>query len=179
LIVRHLKPDDSIPALTKLLHDAYARLGKMGFNCTAVDQTEETTRKRIARGDCIVALEAGDLVGTIMFYSPARSSGCPWYERANTATIGQFAVLPSQQGKGIGTLLLHEAERLTVKHGAEELALDTSEGAHHLIGWYEREGFRFVEYAKWKGKTYRSVVMSKSVVGVGNNMPREAAADGR
>jgi len=50
---------------------------------------------------------------------------------------------------------------LGISSGATELALDTSEGADHLIAWYERKGFRFVEYAQWKGKSYRSVIMSK------------------
>jgi ribosomal protein S18 acetylase RimI-like enzyme len=164
MIIRHLTPGDSIPALTDLLHAAYAGLGKMGFNYTAVDQTEDVTLKRIARGDCLVAVEAGILVGTIMFHAPSRSNGCPWYDRPGTATIGQFGVHPDQQGRGVGTLLLREAESLAISHGADELALDTSEGAHHLIGWYERAGFRSVDHAQWKGKTYRSVIMSRSVM---------------
>ena len=161
LIVRELAPTDSIADLTALLHAAYAQLGAMGFNYTAVDQTEDVTRKRIFRGHCLVATGDGALVGTIMFYAPGQSAGCPCYERADVATIGQFGVLPGRQGTGIGTRLLREAEALAVASGAAELALDTSEGANHLIGWYEREGFRFVEHAQWKGKTYRSVIMSK------------------
>jgi GNAT superfamily N-acetyltransferase len=164
MIIRHLAPGDSIPALTDLLHAAYACLGEMGFNYTAVDQTEEITLKRIARGDCLVAVDAGVLLGTIMFHSPGRSSGCPWYDRPGTATTGQFGVHPDQQGRGVGTLLLREAESLAISHGADELALDTSEGAHNLISWYERAGFHFVEHAQWKGKTYRSVIMSKRVM---------------
>ena len=161
LVVRALAPKDSIVAMTELLHAAYAGLGAMGFNYTAVDQTEEVTRKRIARGDCVVATDDGVLVGTIMVHAPGRSTGCPCYERPGTATIGQFAVRPDRQGNGVGTLLLRQAERLAVASGAAELALDTSEGAGHLIAWYEREAFRFVEYAQWEGKTYRSVIMSK------------------
>ena len=52
---------------------------------------------------------------------------------------------------------------LAISNGAAELALDTSEGADHLIAWYERIGFRIVEYAQWKGKRYRSVIMSKTL----------------
>ncbi len=161
LVVRALAYTDSIAAVTELLHAAYARLGAMGFNYTAVDQTEEVTRQRIGRGDCLVAVDDGVLVGTIMFHAPGRSSGCPCYERLDVATIGQFGVLPDRQGDGIGLRLLQEAERLAVASGATELALDTSEEADHLVSWYEREGFRFVEHAQWEGKTYRSVIMSK------------------
>lgn len=135
----------------------------MGFNYTAFDQSEEVTRERIAGGSCLVAVDGPVLIGTVMFYAPGKSTGCPWYERPGIATIGQFGVLPAYQGQGIGNMLLGKTLRRAVSAGASELALDTSEGADHLIGWYERHGFRFVEYAQWTGKTYRSVIMSKSL----------------
>lgn len=163
MIIRGLAATDSIADMTALLHAAYARLGGMGFNYTAVDQTEDVTRSRIARGHCLVAIDDGALVGTIMVHPPGRSAGCPCYERPDVATIGQFGVRPGRQGAGTGTRLLRRAEELALASGAAELALDTSEGADHLIGWYEREGFRFVEHAQWEGKTYRSVIMSKPV----------------
>ncbi|HEY0202704.1 MAG TPA: GNAT family N-acetyltransferase [Acetobacteraceae bacterium] len=163
MIIRELAPTDSIADLTALLHAAYARLGEMGFNYTAVDQTEDVTRSRIARGLCLMAVDDGTLVGTIMFHPPGRSAGCPCYERADVATIGQFGVLPGRQGTGTGTRLLRHAEQLAAVSGVAELALDTSEGADHLVGWYEREGFRLVEHAQWEGRTYRSVIMSKHV----------------
>jgi len=161
MIIRQLEAADSIPDLTRLLHDAYAGLGAMGFNYTAVDQTEDVTRSRIARGLCLVAVDGGTVVGTIMFVPPGQTGGCPCYERPDVATIGQFGVSPACQGAQVGTHLLREAERLAVAAGAAELALDTAEGASHLIAWYERNGFRFVEHAQWPGKTYRSVIMSK------------------
>lgn len=148
MIIRELAPTDSIPEMTALLHAAYARLGGMGFNYTAVNQTEDVTRSRVARGQCLVAVDGGVLVGTIMFHPPGRSAGCPCYERTDVATIGQFGVLPGRQGTGTGTRLLRQAEQLAVANGAAELALDTSESADHLIAWYEREGFRFVEHAQ-------------------------------
>jgi ribosomal protein S18 acetylase RimI-like enzyme len=161
MTIRLLTATDSITALTELLHAAYSRLGEMGFNYTAVDQSEEVTRKRVARGDCLVAVDGDMLVGTIMLHAPGQSSGCLCYERPDVATIGQFGVLPGCQGQGTGTNLLREAERRAVAAGAAELALDTSEGADHLIAWYEWHGFRFVEYTQWQDKTYRSVIMSK------------------
>jgi GNAT superfamily N-acetyltransferase len=167
VIIRELAPTDLIADLTALLHAAYARLGAMGFNYTAVDQSEDVTRKRIARGLCLVAVDGGALVGTIMFHPPGRSAGCPCYERPSVATIGQFGVLPGRQGTGTGTRLLRQAEQLAIASGAAELALDTSEGADHLVTWYQREGFHFVEHAQWEGKTYRSVIMSKQVHSTG------------
>jgi hypothetical protein len=47
--------------------------------------------------------------------------------------------------------------------GFSEIALDTSERAHHLIQMYEKRGYRFVEYFQWEVTNYRSVVLSKKL----------------
>jgi GNAT superfamily N-acetyltransferase len=91
-----------------------------------------------------------------------RSKGCPWYEQPKVAAIGQFGVRPHRQRGGVGTALLREVEMLGISCGAVELALDTSEVADHRIAWYERKRLRFIERAQWKGKRYRSVIMSKT-----------------
>ena len=44
---------------------------------------------------------------------------------------------------------------------ADEVALDTAEGATHLISIYARRGYRLVEHVRWQHATYRSVIMSK------------------
>jgi hypothetical protein len=54
-------------------------------------------------------------------------------------------------------------EDLACAADASELALDTAEPALHLIDWYERRGYRFIEYVQWRGKRYRSVIMSKTL----------------
>lgn len=163
MIIRLLADTDSISELTALLHSAYASLAAMGFNYTAVDQSEDVTARRVGRGVCIVAEENHAIIGTVIFYPPGRMGGCPTFERTDVAAMGQFAVDPKQQGRGVGKRLLREVEQRAIAVAAKELALDTAEGAHHLIAWYEREGFNFVEHAQWKGKTYRSVVMSKAL----------------
>jgi GNAT superfamily N-acetyltransferase len=163
MIIRPLSPEDSLTTMTELLHSAYARLGAMGFNYTAVDQTAEVTRQRVVGGDCIVAFDGYQMIGTITLYRPGRLKGSSWYQRPEVAVVGQFGVRPDFQGRGIGSSLLREAEALGNSIGAAELALDTSEGADQLIAWYERKGFRFIEYAQWNGKKYRSVIMSKKI----------------
>jgi GNAT superfamily N-acetyltransferase len=168
MIIRRLIAEDSFTTMTELLHSAHARLGAMGFNYTAVDQTEEVTRERATGGTCIVAVAGDQMIGTIAFYEPGRLKGCLWYQRPNVAVIGQFGVRPDHQGRSIGTALLREAELLAISIGSAELALDTSEGADHLIAWYERKEFRFIEYAQWRGKKYRSAIMSKTLRPIGD-----------
>ncbi len=161
--LRQLTPDDSITALTALLHAAYASLGAIGLNYTAVDQSDEVTLRRIAGGECWLALDGDALIGTVLFRPPGVSRGTPHFERPTVASLGQFAVAPSRQREGVGAILMRHAEIRAREIGAAELALDTAEGAAHLIAWYGRQGFRFVEYAQWEGKTYRTLVMSKRI----------------
>jgi GNAT superfamily N-acetyltransferase len=163
--IRRLTATDSIEELTQLLHAAYARLGHMGFNYTAVDQQEDVTRERMGQGECLVAVGRDErIVGTVLYRLPWQTSGGAWYDRPEVASFGQFAVLPALQSGGIGAQLLAAVEARVSAAGAVELALDTAEGATHLIAWYNRKGYRFVEYMQWPGKTYRSVVLSKTMI---------------
>ena len=152
---------DSIAKLTSLLHSAYAKLGAMGFNYTAVDQNNEVTRRRIVGGVCLVAYCDSDLIGTIVYKPPGVMTGCHHFATPGIGTVGQFGVRPDFQGRGLGNSLLLKAETLARKNGDTELALDTAEGARHLVDWYNRSGYRFIEHAQREGKTYRSVILSK------------------
>jgi ribosomal protein S18 acetylase RimI-like enzyme len=159
--IRLLSPSDSLKELTDLLHRAYAPLARMGLRYVATYQDVETTRQRIAKGECYVAVSHNTIIGTICYYPPGVQKGTPWMRRHDVAHIGQLAVEPAHQGRGIATRLMGHAERRAEGDGAAELALDTAEPAKHLIDWYARLGFRFIEYAQWDVTNYRSVVMSK------------------
>lgn len=159
ITIRRLSELDSIAELTRLLNAAYAQLYALGFNYTAVDQPDDVTRRRIADGECYLALEDGRMVGTILFRR--HPGGCAWYEYPHVAAIQQFGVLPAAQRHGIGSQLMRLAEARAVETGATEIALDTAEGAAHLVGWYTRLGYRHVATEQWQGKTYRSVILSK------------------
>lgn len=158
---RLLQSSDSIADLTALLHAAYAQLQLLGFNYTAVDQSEQKTRGRIAGGECYVAIDAGRIIGTILFRRHSR--GCAWYEQRHVAAVHQFGVMPTAQRGGIGSKLIQLCEKRAVETGAAEIALDTAEGAAHLVDWYERLGYRPVAIEQWQGKTYRSLILSKDL----------------
>ena len=157
--VRLLRDTDSLEELTALLHAAYAGLRALGFNYTAVDQSVDVTRKRVTGGECYLALDDGRLVGTILFRR--RPRGCAWYEQPHVAAIHQFGVLPGEQRRGIGLQLMRLSETRACETGATEIALDTAEGAMHLVDWYKRMGYRQVAIEQWRGKTYRSLILSK------------------
>ncbi|MDQ6766751.1 MAG: GNAT family N-acetyltransferase [Candidatus Eremiobacteraeota bacterium] len=160
--IRALLPSDSLAEITALLHRSYRPLAAAGLNYSATSQDVETTRGRMKNGICIVGTVDERIIATLTLYRPGHDA-CAWYARPDVAVFGQFAVDPEFQRKGIGSHLIHLAEQLAPSLGAVELALDTAEDATQLIKSYEKRGYRFVEFARWQGKTYRSVIMSKSI----------------
>ena len=164
ITIRPIEPRDSIEELTALLHRSYAPLGALGLNYTAVDQSTEVTRSRIGEGLCLVAAAADNRIcGTVLFHRSLKDSGTPWLDRPDVAHFGQFAVEPGLQKLGLGARLMDTVEARARALNAAEIALDTAEPAAHLIAWYSRRGYRFIEYAQWRGKKYRSVIMSKTL----------------
>lgn len=159
--IRALQPTDSIAAITELLHRAYTPLGAMGLNYTAVDQSAIETARRISRGTCAVAVLDERVVGTITAVGGKTDGGCPWYREPQVARAHQFAVEPELQHRGIGGALMQWVEDWAQQQGYRELAVDTAEPAEHLVSFYTRRGYRFIEFAQWPGKRYRSVVLSK------------------
>lgn len=161
IVIRPLAKTDSISELTGLLHRAYARLAGMGLRYMATHQGDDITRQRAADGTCLVAVMEGVIQGTIIFKDVRQTNGCPWYDSPNVASIGQFAVDPELQSNGLGRRLMNVAETLATESGAIEIALDTAEPATHLVDWYTRLGYRFIEHTHWTHTNYRSVIMSK------------------
>jgi len=177
LVVRDLMASDSTADLTRLLHRAYEGLSRRGLHYVASHQGEETTRRRIARGECLVATLGGRLVGTVIFTPKERTGPCEWYERPDVASCEQLAVETGLRGAGIGSLLLDLVEERAWSTGAREIALDTSEHADDLIGWYRRRGYRFVQGADWEVTNYRSVVLSKRLTLSGVTIRAATAED--
>lgn len=166
IIIRPYHPDDSIGQITTLLHEAYGQLARMGLRYLATHQDQATTLDRIASGvRTFVAEQGGAIVGTLTLYGPYPESSTPWYRQPTVFHFGQFAVQPRLQRNGIGLRMIELAEAEARALGATELALDTAQPAEHLCQWYQRLGFRFIEYAQWDVTNYRSVILSKRLVG--------------
>lgn len=126
---------DSFDELTQMLHRSFARLGRMGLNCTCIDQSALITRARAMRGDCYVAVCNGRLVGTMTLYAQDGESSCALYRRNDVASVRQFGVDPAYQSRGIGKSLLAYADHWAAIRGYAELALDTPQPAAHLIAF--------------------------------------------
>jgi ribosomal protein S18 acetylase RimI-like enzyme len=150
--------------LTELLHLAYGELAKMGLRFYASHQSEDVTQERASMGECYVGEKDGKLVCTVTLTDAENVSGSPWYDRPDVFTVNQFAVHPDLQRQGIGSAIMDFIERRAAQKGVVELGLDTSESATHLINFYKKRGYRFIEYVKWEAVNYRSMVFSKTLV---------------
>jgi GNAT superfamily N-acetyltransferase len=133
----------------------------MGLRYLATHQSVEITRDRIAKGTCFVAELDSRIIGTVTYYGPETVTRIPWMDEDRVAWFGQFGVEPHLQGQGIGSRLVDHVEAFAGAHDVDQLALDTAEPATHLIEWYERLGYEFVEYVNWEETNYRSVIMRK------------------
>lgn len=168
--IRPLQSSDSLDELTRLLHAAYASLAAQGWNFTAVDQSVDVTRDRLAGAQGFVAELDGRLVGTVAVRGPKPAGEAyiadpppPLYTTPGTAILSQLAVHPDCRGQGVGERLIDAAEAWAAAQGFAQIALDTAEPAVALRRRYERRGYITVGGVQWQGKTYASVLMSKAL----------------
>jgi len=161
--LRRFTGSDSPDELTELLHRAFSPLAAMGLNCTCVDQSVETTMRRIAVGECHAAFCDGRLVGTVTLEMPRHDAEVAWYCQPDVASLHQFAVEPAFQGTGLGTSMLEFAEDWACRRGCAELALHTPQPARQLVQFYANHGYRSVDSVHSHGKNYCSVVLSKTL----------------
>ncbi len=154
------------PELTKMLHRAYAELGAAGLNFTAVDQDETTTFRRASGGNSWVLTDRGTIVAAMTISWPAEAALAALTkeaERPGRAWLNQLAVDPKRRGEGLARRLRDEGFAWAVSQGATSIGLDTAEPAHHLVNLYTSWGFHTVDVVQWPGKTYKSVVMVRTL----------------
>lgn len=169
--IRPLTGDDCLQTLTALLHASYASLAAQGWNFTAVDQSVDVTRDRLAGAQGFVAELGGRLVGTVAVRGP-KPAGETYiadappalYTTPGTAILSQLAVHPDCRGLGLGEQLMDVAEAWARDQGFDQLALDTAEPAAALRARYARRGYTEVGGVQWQGKTYASVLMCKRLI---------------
>lgn len=158
-----LSSDDSIAELTRLLNKSYKMLADMGLNYVAATQDENITLKRIGGAyKCYIGIYNNKIAATISLYSPRYSDKSNWYSKDFVAKVGQFAVLPELQKFGIGSKMMDivEDEAKSI-HNVKEISLDTAETAFHLIDFYKKRGYKYIETIRWDTVNYNSVILSK------------------
>ena len=122
-----LTPDDAGEVLT-LQRAAYASEAQLYGDpfLPALTQTLDELRAELA-GPGLGIRDDGRLIGAVR-----------WATDAGVAHIGRLTVAPDQQGRGLGTRLLREAEAAS---GATAFELFTGHLSLANIRLYEREGY--------------------------------------
>lgn len=152
-----------VDEITFLLHQSYAPLAEKGMRYLASHQSSEKTLQRLREGESYLYVLEEKIVATITLRPSQKNSRCDWYNKAGVFSFGQFAVKPDLQGHGIGSKMMDFIEARAAELGADEIALDTSEHAHHLIEMYKKRNYRIVQNVNWDVTNYLSVVMSKKL----------------
>jgi len=163
IIIRPLSRSDSLDELTSLLHRSYKKLADKGWCYLATHQKVKTTKKRVRKSRCYVAIFEGKIIGTICYRSPKVKAEHDYYKQPFVASFGQFAVDPEFQKIGLGSRLIDLVEKFAIRDKAKEIGIDTAEEAIELIEYYKKRGYKFVTYAQWHMTNYRSVIMSKDL----------------
>ena len=84
----------------------------------------------VARGEASVAVRAGQIIGMIVLVV-----------HADHLLLENVAVLPADQGRGVGTRLLEFAEARARELGLPAIRLYTNEAMTENLAYYQRHGY--------------------------------------
>ena len=125
--------DADVPALVRLINEAYRPVDWWIFERPRVrDEAEYRNELETSGGKGIVV----DLDGVPVAHAVLWLNRDQW----RGASIGMFATAREVQGKGIATILMHEAERRAREAGFDRLNLDCVR-ENGLPDYYESLGF--------------------------------------
>ena len=125
--LRPARPEDA-PSVTALVRAAYARwVPRLGREPAPMTEDDPGL---IAAGAVSLLEEAGQLLGVLVLIP-----------EADALLIENVAVAPDAQGRGLGGLLLAEAERVARESGRRRVRLYTNAAMTENIDFYARRGF--------------------------------------
>ena len=125
--LRPARPEDA-PSVTALVRAAYARwVPRLGREPAPMTEDDPGL---IAAGAVSLLEEAGRLLGVLVLIP-----------EADALLIENVAIAPDAQGRGLGGLLLAEAERVARESGRRRVRLYTNAAMTENIGFYARRGF--------------------------------------
>ena len=143
--IRPAEPGDAA-AVRDLVRAAYAGyVGRIGKEPAPMLEDHAAL---IRAGEVWVSTEGGKVIGMLV----TRPAEDHWF-------LGNVAVAPGQQGRGLGRELVAFAEEKAAEHGLPEVRLYTNEKMHENLDIYARLGFE--ETGRGLDGGYRRVFMRK------------------
>jgi N-acetylglutamate synthase-like GNAT family acetyltransferase len=120
-----------VPLLVGLVHSAYRETGGWTTEAELIDGTRtDTAELTELLPDLLVAEVEGEVVGC-----------CALTVRGDTGYFGTFAVRPSLQGAGVGSVLLATAEERARELGLRAVEMTVVSVRDELIAYYVRRGY--------------------------------------
>ncbi|MBD0318747.1 MAG: GNAT family N-acetyltransferase [Gemmatimonadetes bacterium] len=143
MIVRAAREDEreAIRALTLAAYAEFAAVMELAAWAGLDGAVRAALDTEGAGVERIVAERGGELVGSVMLYSPSVDAYGGAVKRASWPELRLLAVAPGARGAGVGQALVEECARRARLSGASELGLHTSESLRAAVRMYERMGF--------------------------------------
>ena len=132
-----------VPAIVALVESAYrGEASRVGWTTEAdLLDGQRTDADEVARviadpkKRILLVEEDGTLLGSVLVGDEGAA--------ADAAYVGMFAVRPGLQGRGVGSALLAEVERISRDElGRRAARMTVLAQRLELIAWYERRGYR-------------------------------------
>jgi GNAT superfamily N-acetyltransferase len=112
-------------------------LAELGYPATEAEAETQLAGVRAIPNSLVLVAAAGpEVVGLITSHIFASV-----HSRTPVAWITTLVVSPDAQGKGVGTMLLHEAERWAVENGVERISLTSGVHRSEAHDFYRRKGY--------------------------------------
>jgi ribosomal protein S18 acetylase RimI-like enzyme len=148
LVLREATEADA-EAIVALLHAAFDEYrGRLDPPSGVHQETAETVRRKMATTRVVLVLAGGAAAGCV-FYEPG----------ANRLHLGRLAVFPARRRRGCGRRLIEYVEARARELGLPCVRLGVRLALPDLRAYYEREGYRVVEYRAHDGYTAPTYVM--------------------
>lgn len=153
------KPSDvSWDAISNVLHKAHIQNEENGFVQNTVKITGEEIEKKVSSGQCFVAMDGDNVVGTL---SVAHKNKNAWFCKGRALYYMLLGILPEYQGKGIYSKLIAAREEYAKANHFEVTYMYTAEKNLKMQQLAQKEGFRLVSYSVFPKTDYYSVELAK------------------
>jgi ribosomal protein S18 acetylase RimI-like enzyme len=164
---------DDVEALVALVESAYrGDVSRQGWTTEA----DILDGQRIDREGIVALVDNSQARLLIVERNGQRVACCELQRQGDHAYFGMFSVSPTEQGSGIGKLVLAEAERFVREvWNCREMQMTVIDVRSELIAWYERRGYQRTgihkpfpygddRFGKPKRDDLRFEVLTKSLV---------------
>lgn len=142
--IRPAKPDE-LGTVESLLLEAGRWLASRGIDQWQFPPHVDRVQRAIENGECFLAVQAGEVIGTITVDDHADPEFWTEDDEPDAALyVHRMAVRRKAAGSGVGAEMLDWASKRAAQQGKAWLRLDawkTNEGLHR---YYEGQGFRML-----------------------------------